>query len=73
MKKLVLILFSVFIVGCSSTQERNKEFAKGAEDCKEICLGCPEISEFSVKAGGGVTLLFIGGMEYKCVCTRTKN
>jgi hypothetical protein len=30
----------------------------------------PEISAISSKAGGGIPLLFMGGMEIKCSCNR---
>ena len=70
MKSLILILLVVFSVGCSTAPKNEHSIIEGAKVCNNICKDNPEISEISVKAGGGMPLLFIGGMEKKCACRR---
>ena len=72
MKTVILSLLAVFVVGCASKGDP-KEWMEGAATCNEICVKNPEIREFSGKAGGGITLLFFGGAEVKCVCNRGEN
>ncbi|MEN8132870.1 MAG: hypothetical protein ABFS45_22360 [Pseudomonadota bacterium] len=70
MKILALVVVAAFTVGCSSTNERKQMFIEGAETCNMICMNNPEVGEYSYKAGGGMPLLFMGGMEEKCNCIR---
>jgi len=70
MKTLLLLLLVTFSIGCSTTPEHEHSLNEGAKICSNICKENPEISEVSVKAGGGMPLLFIGGMEQKCACSR---
>ena len=69
--KTILIMAVVFgSMGCASTNP-NQKFTEGAANCNSVCKNNPEISEYSHKAGGGITLLFMGGFEEKCGCART--
>jgi len=70
MKTVFLILLIGFSVGCSTTSERSHSLKESAVACNDICKANPEISEVSFKAGGGMPLIFLGGMEQKCGCSR---
>lgn len=72
MKAVIALLLAVFAVGCASKSD-TRDWLEGAATCNEICVKNPDIREFSGKAGGGITLLFIGGAEVKCVCNRSGN
>jgi len=67
MKILLLVTIMLASVGCQSTGERMKECAA---NCNTICKDNPNITEFAHKSVGGLTLLFVGGMEMKCGCNR---
>ena len=54
-------------INCASGNKM-ESFTEGAATCNEICKDNPEIDEYSHKAGGGVTLLFMGGFEERCGC-----
>ncbi|OGS06407.1 MAG: hypothetical protein A2270_06890 [Elusimicrobia bacterium RIFOXYA12_FULL_51_18] len=69
MKSLLLIVVFLACTGCA-TMTPQQRFAQGAENCNSICKNNPEINKYSSKAGGGITLLFMGGMEEKCECAR---
>ncbi len=69
MKIAVLVMLAAVTIGCSSTDDR-KMFMEGATACNTVCINNPEISEISSSAGGGVPVLFMGGMEIKCRCNR---
>ena len=71
MKYLLGVLAILLMAGCSSNEIRKAEFSDGAASCNEICRTNPGISEYSHKAGGGMPLLFMGGVEVKCGCNRT--
>ncbi len=71
MKRYLLVLVVSLMVGCSSKGDLKDEMSDGAASCNDICKNNPEISAYSHKAGGGITLLFMGGMEVKCSCNRT--
>ncbi|MFT6094303.1 MAG: hypothetical protein ACJA2D_001971 [Pseudohongiellaceae bacterium] len=71
MKKIGILLFvSVFMVGCSSNQSKEEMFSDAAKACNNICDANPSVSQVSSSAGGGLPLLFIGGMETSCQCVR---
>lgn len=59
----------IFASGCASST-KNEDFKAGAAECAIMCKGNPEIKEYSQSHGGGFTLLFFGGEEKKCACTR---
>ena len=71
MKTLLLVLAVSLMVGCSSKGGLKEDMSDGAAICNEICKNNSEISEYSSTAGGGIPLLFMGGMEVKCSCNRT--
>lgn len=71
MKKIsVLVLVSLCVVGCSSNQNKEQMFIEAAEACSTICKDNPSIRQVSSSAGGGLPLLFLGGMETSCQCAR---
>lgn len=70
MKIVILVMLAAATIGCSSTDDRKQMFMEGATACNAACMDNPEISEISSKAGGGIPLLFMGGMEIKCRCNR---
>lgn len=70
MKIIVLAMLVAFTIGCSTTDDRKQMFMEGATACNTACMDNPEISAISSKAGGGIPLLFMGGMEIKCSCNR---
>ena len=70
MKIVVLAMLAAVTIGCSSTDDRKQMFMEGATACNTACMDNPEISEISSTAGGGMPLLFIGGMEITCRCNR---
>lgn len=72
MRILALIMVVTFITGCSNANQRKETFIDGAVTCNNICINNPEVGEYSQKVGGGVTLLFVGGMEEKCNCNRSE-
>ncbi len=72
MRILALVMVVAFIAGCSHHNQRKQMFIEGAETCNKICMNNSEVGEYSQKAGGGVTLLFMGGMEEKCNCNRSQ-
>jgi len=72
MKFLLLVLVASLSVACSSTEEYKQKMIEGAASCNAICKDNPKISEYSRKAGGGIPLLFMGGMEEKCGCSKEK-
>lgn len=67
--KIILLFVCVFVLSaCSSTGDHKHSLVEGGKECNTLCKNNPEISEYSVKAGGGIPILFIGGMEQKCAC-----
>ena len=72
MLALIAILFSILSLsfGCSSTPEHRQHIVEGAAICNTTCQDNPEISEYSFKVGGGMPLIFFGGVEQKCACNR---
>jgi len=72
MKILTLIMVVAFIAGCSNTNQRKEMFIDGADTCNKICINNSKMGEYSQKSSGGITLLFIGGMEEKCNCNRSQ-
>ncbi|MDH3354387.1 MAG: hypothetical protein OEL79_04150 [Chromatiales bacterium] len=72
MKMLLLVFMVSLSVGCSATADRKQKMIDGAATCNSICQNNPEIGEYSQKMGGGMPLLFMGGMEVKCACSRSK-
>ena len=69
MKTILLGIVVLASAGCASVPPHQR-FAEGAANCNSICKNNPEINKYSSKAGGGITLLFMGGMEEKCECAR---
>ena len=69
MKTFLLMVVVLVSAGCASTS-CNQKFTEGAANCNSICKNNPAISEYTHKAGGGITLLFMGGLEEKCRCDR---
>jgi hypothetical protein len=72
MKILLIVLVGSLNVACSSSGELKQKMIDGAATCNAICKDNPKISEYSQKAGGGIPLLFMGGSEEKCGCSRDK-
>lgn len=70
MKTFLLMVVVLSSTGCASVTP-HQEFTEGAANCNSICKNNPEINEYSHKAGGGITLLIMGGYEEKCGCART--
>jgi uncharacterized protein YcfL len=71
MKKVgIIFCVSLFVVGCSSNQSKEQMFIDAAEACNKVCEDNPSISQISSAAGAGLPLLFLGGMETSCQCTR---
>lgn len=70
MKYFLGVLAMLLMAGCSSNETRKAELSDGVASCNEICRTNPGISEYSHKAGGGMPLLFVGGVEVKCGCNR---
>ncbi len=68
MKIWGLAMIMAFSAGCSSTGDDKQEFIDGAKTCNTICMNNPEVGEYSQKLGGGIPLLFVGGMETTCNC-----
>jgi len=68
MKTYALLAVVLLTVGCSSPGEEKQMFFEAADACNTICKNNPEINQFSQKAGGGMPLLFLGGMEISCSC-----
>jgi hypothetical protein len=71
MKKIgVLLCISLLAAGCSSNQSKEEIFIDAAKACSHVCEEYPNISEVSSSAGAGLPLLFVGGMETTCQCSR---
>ncbi len=70
MKIVIAVMLVAVTIGCSTTHDRKQMFTEGATACSTVCLDNPEISEISSTVGGGIPLLFLGGMEIKCKCNR---
>lgn len=70
MKTILMIGIALFAVGCQSTHD-TRDVTEGAANCNVICKNNPEIREYSYKAGGGLPLLLMGGMEERCTCSRS--
>jgi hypothetical protein len=69
MKTMIAIALVMVVTGCASGP-KNEEFKAGASDCAMMCKANPEVKEYSQNQGGGFMLLFFGGEEKKCACTR---
>ena len=69
MKTIVATALVIFVIGCASGP-KNEEFKAGVADCAMMCKANPEVKEYSQNQGGGFMLLFFGGEEKKCACTR---
>ncbi|MFV2058401.1 MAG: hypothetical protein ACC707_18205 [Thiohalomonadales bacterium] len=70
MKIAILIMLVMVTLGCSTTDDRDQIFTQGATLCNSICMGNPAIHEMTSTAGGGMPLLFVGGMTLSCKCVR---
>jgi len=68
--KTILVTAILTLASGCATSTKNEEFKEGAAQCAMMCKGNPEIKEYSQSHGGGFTLLFFGGEEKKCACTR---
>ena len=69
MKTMIATALAILATGCASGP-KNEEFKAGGADCAMMCKANPELKEYSQSHGGGFTLLFFGGEEKKCACTR---
>ncbi len=72
MKHMLLVLVALLSTACSSAGDLKQKMIDGAATCNAICKDNPKISEYSRKAGGGIPLLFVGGSEERCACSRDK-
>lgn len=71
MKKVFILPFaSLLLIACSSNQNKHEYFTEAAMACSNVCENHPEISELSSSGGIGSPLLFIGGIETSCKCSR---
>ena len=69
MKTMIATALVMLATGCASGP-KNEEFKAGVADCALMCKANPEVKEYSHSHGGGFTLLFFGGEEKKCACSR---
>lgn len=68
-KITIAATLALIATGCA-TSPKNEEFKAGIADCAMMCKANPEVKEYSQNVGGGFILLFFGGEEKKCACTR---
>ncbi len=72
MKRLLLVSVALLSAACSSAGDLKQKMVDSAATCNAICKDNPKVSEYSQKSGGGIPLLFVGGSEERCACSREK-
>jgi len=65
---IVLLLMA----GCSHHDD-DLNIRQGIAECNTACVNNPNVKTYSVKAAGGIPILFFGGMEQKCGCRQTNS
>ncbi len=68
-KTIIATAFLLLATGCASGP-KCEDLQSGGAECAKLCKANPEVKEYSQSNGGGITLLFMGGEEKKCICNR---
>lgn len=72
MKLTILGIMLLVLSACATGGGEKMSIQQGVAQCNAACEKNPNVAEFSSKAGGGMPLLFFGGMEQRCRCKDIK-